>query len=92
VGRWPSIFCHFYGGLRLPAGKHTSILTDIQTIGKKKMKKKCFFFWPPRAQRTEIDQLIQGSRGTGILWHGHPGRVFTFHGLEARATREGLFK
>jgi len=31
-------------------------------------------------------------RGTGILWHGHPGRVSTFHGLEARATREGLLK
>ncbi len=31
------------GGLRLPAGKHTAILTDIQTKDKEKMKKKCFF-------------------------------------------------
>ena len=27
------------GGLRLPAGKHTSILTDFQTMVKKKIKK-----------------------------------------------------
>jgi hypothetical protein len=32
------------GGLRLPAGKHASILTDIQTIDKEKMKKKVLFF------------------------------------------------
>ncbi len=27
-----------------------------------------------------------GSRFSGFWWHGHPGRVFHIHGLEARAT------
>jgi hypothetical protein len=36
------------GGLRLPAGKHASILTYFQTIVNKKMKKKFFFFGHPR--------------------------------------------
>ncbi|MGB2808713.1 MAG: hypothetical protein WBC22_13295, partial [Sedimentisphaerales bacterium] len=31
------------GGLRLPTGKHTGILTDFQTEYKKKMKKSAFF-------------------------------------------------
>jgi hypothetical protein len=31
------------GDLRLPAGKHASILTGFQTKGKKKMKKSVFF-------------------------------------------------
>jgi hypothetical protein len=30
------------GGLRLPSGKHRAILTDIQTIVNKKMKKRAF--------------------------------------------------
>ena len=47
------------GGFRLSAGKHTSILTDFQTKVNKKMKKKCTFFGPKRAQRPEMDQLIQ---------------------------------
>jgi hypothetical protein len=35
--------CHFYGGLRLPAGKHTGILTEIQTWDKEQMKKNILF-------------------------------------------------
>ena len=34
------------GGLRLPAGKHTSILTEYQTIVKKKIKKTLFLKKP----------------------------------------------
>ena len=33
--------------LRLPAGKHTGILTEYQTKDKEKMKKKCFFLVIP---------------------------------------------
>jgi hypothetical protein len=33
------------GGLCLPSGKHTDILTEFQTIVNKKMKKSVFF-WP----------------------------------------------
>ncbi|MBW8041573.1 MAG: hypothetical protein FVQ85_16475 [Planctomycetes bacterium] len=36
------------GGLRLPAGKHTGILTDFQTKVNKKMAKKELFFGHPR--------------------------------------------
>jgi len=36
------------GGLRLPAGKHTGILTGYQTIVNKKMTKKELFFGHPR--------------------------------------------
>jgi hypothetical protein len=37
------------GGLRLPAGKHRSILTEFQTIVKKKRKK----YSPQRSLRTQ---------------------------------------
>ena len=41
------------GGLRLPAGKHTDILTDFQTtVNKKINKKKCFFGPLPLARVT----------------------------------------
>ena len=35
------------GGLRLPAGKHTGILTEIQTKVNKKMTKKALFLKNP---------------------------------------------
>jgi hypothetical protein len=64
----------------LPAGKHTGILVYYQTIVKEKMKKMNFFFATEGTphqitavaylgrgrQRPEMDQLIQGSHGTGI--------------------------
>ena len=46
------------GDLRLPADKHTGILTDFQTKGKKKMKKKCFF-WPFEFDFTDLNKTYQ---------------------------------
>jgi hypothetical protein len=37
------------GGLRLPAGKHEIILTEIQTIVNKKLAKMDFFWSSPRS-------------------------------------------
>ena len=44
------------GGLRLPAGKHTSILTEFQTKVNKKMKKSLFF--APLSVIKRIEPLI----------------------------------
>jgi len=38
-------------GYRLPAGKHTGILTHFQTKVNKKTAKKGTFFWLPRLPR-----------------------------------------
>ena len=57
--------------LRLPAGKHTGILTDFQTIVNKKMKKSAFF-GPQRGTENRngpINSRISWNRDSSEIVH-----------------------
>jgi hypothetical protein len=49
----------------LPAGKHTGILTEIQTIVNKKMTKKCTFFGRPHEGGEMLERCL-GRGGVGL--------------------------
>jgi len=53
------------GGLRLPAGKHTSILTDFQTIVNKKITKKELFLATFAAKSTDLEGKKAGISASG---------------------------